>query len=164
MVDLALHEQDGPVQRQRIVARQDISSHYLAHLFVKLRQAGLVASVMGPGGGYRLARSAADITAGDVLRAVEERLEPVFCLEPTPETACPRADICATRHLWARLGEHVMDLLDSVTLAELCTQARDLAGEERSRVEHAGAKASGRRPERRRRQFSSGVFIDGAGI
>ncbi len=124
MVDLALHQDHGPVQRKDIVARQAISTHYLAHLFVKLREAGLIESVKGPGGGYRLARSAADISAGEVLRAVDEILEPVFCVAAAPEMACPRQDACVTHLLWAQLGRRIVELLDSVTLAELCEQSR----------------------------------------
>ncbi len=134
MVDLALYQDGGPVQRKDIVARQEISSNYLAHLFVKLREAGLIESVKGPGGGYTLARRAADISAGDVLRAVDEILEPVFCVDASPEVDCPRQDACVTRLLWAQLGQHIIELLDSVTLAELCEQARFLADREPQQV------------------------------
>ena len=126
-VDLALHQDHGPVLRKDIVGRQDISGDYLAHLFGKLRQAGLIRSVMGPGGGYVLARDAADISAGDVLRAVDEILEPVFCVDSSPETVCPRENSCATHLLWAQLGRQIIELLDSVTLADLCQQSRLLA-------------------------------------
>jgi Rrf2 family iron-sulfur cluster assembly transcriptional regulator len=130
MVDLAQRQDEGPVLRKDIVARQEISSAYLAHLFGKLRQAGLIQSVMGPGGGYLLGRSAAAISAGDVLRAVDEVLEPVFCVEPEPEVVCPRTQFCATHLLWERLGRHIIDLLDSVTLAELGEQSTLLAEKE----------------------------------
>ncbi len=65
MVDLALHQERGPVPRKEIAERQEISIHYLAQLFVKLKRAGLVKSVLGREGGYVLARSAAEINAGD---------------------------------------------------------------------------------------------------
>lgn len=129
MVDLALHQGETPVLRKDIVERQEISSNYLAHLFAKLKQAGLVESVMGPGGGYVLARDPAAITAADVLRAVDEQLEPVFCVGDAPETLCPRADTCVTHLLWGRLGKAIIDLLDTVTLAELCEQAQWLRAE-----------------------------------
>ncbi len=70
MVDVALHGGEGPVQRREIAERQEISGHYLAQLLAKLRRAGLVQSMLGPGGGYVLARPASEISAGDVLRAV----------------------------------------------------------------------------------------------
>lgn len=122
MVDLAMHVAQGPVTRMQIAERQEISASYLAHLFTSLRQAGLVESVKGPGGGYTLIRKAEEITAGDVLRAVEEQLDPVYCLKPTPDKNCPMSDVCRTQNLWRRLGDHMIALLDSVTLADLCTE------------------------------------------
>lgn len=61
MVDLALHNGDGPVLCKEIAARQEVSAKYLSRLFLKLKRAGLVASVRGPGGGYVLARDATQI-------------------------------------------------------------------------------------------------------
>ena len=71
MVDLALHVDEGPVARCDIAKRQGISADYVAQLFRRLRAAGLVEGVRGPGGGYTLARDATTICAGDVVRAVE---------------------------------------------------------------------------------------------
>jgi len=123
MVDLALHAGQGPVLRRDIAHRQEISSDYLAQLFVKLRRAGLVESVLGPGGGYMLARKASEINAGDVLRAVEESLVPVLCVDAGPENVCHRMNGCPTHLLWKRMGTAVVEVLDSVTLAELCEPA-----------------------------------------
>jgi Rrf2 family iron-sulfur cluster assembly transcriptional regulator len=120
MVDLALHNGEGPVRCQEIAARQELSVQYLSRLFLKLRRAGLIDSVRGPGGGYVLARDATLIRASDVLGAVDEILDPVFCVDRGQEPACHRADGCPTHWLWARLGQAIHELLDSVTLAELC--------------------------------------------
>lgn len=122
MVDLAQHDGQGLVLRKDIAARQAISNDYLAQLFLRLKKAQLVASVRGPGGGYILDRSAAEISAGDVLRAVQESIEPVYCVEDGQDDACKRADGCPTRLLWVRLGDAVAAVLDSTTLAELCEQ------------------------------------------
>ena len=130
MVDLALQQDAEPVLRKDIVARQGISSDYLARLFGKLKQAGLIDSVMGPGGGYLLGRPADEITAGDILRAVDEVLEPVFCVDADPEVVCTRTDFCVTHLLWRRLGQHIMELLESVTLADLCQQSARLTERE----------------------------------
>jgi len=164
MVDLALHQDQGPVLRKDIVARQEISSNYLAHLFAKLKQARLINSMMGPGGGYVLARNADAISAGDVLRAVDEVLEPVFCVAPAPEVACPRVDSCVTHLLWRRLSQHIVELLNSVTLAELCTQSRLLVEKEPLDRTCGNTAMGGCRVERRVGQFSNCVFMDGAGI
>jgi Rrf2 family protein len=124
MVDLACFGSEGPVVRHEIAARQEVSEQYLAQLFLKLKYAGLVESVRGPGGGYLLARGAHEITAGDVLRAVEETLAPVFCVADEGDAICHRADGCPTHWLWKRLGEAIRQTLDSVTLTELCAHAK----------------------------------------
>jgi Rrf2 family iron-sulfur cluster assembly transcriptional regulator len=128
MVDLALHANDGPVTREEIAARQDISADYLARLFTRLVKTGLISSVKGPGGGYLLAQSTAAITAGDIIRAVQEPLAPVYCVNPEAGRTCHRVDNCVTHLLWERLRERITELLDSVTLEELCEEALQLQG------------------------------------
>jgi Rrf2 family iron-sulfur cluster assembly transcriptional regulator len=124
MVDLASRAEGEPAPCAEIAKRQEVSDLYLSQLFLKLKRAELVDSVRGPGGGYVLARSADEISAGDVLRAVDETLEPVFCVDEDAQAACPRIDGCPTHWLWAKLGDAIHDVLDSVTLAELCQHAQ----------------------------------------
>ena len=129
MADLALRVNQGPVTREEIALSQEISADYLARLFAKLVKAGLISSVKGPGGGYILAQSAGAITAGDIIRAVEEPLAPVYCVNAKAEKTCHRVDGCATHLLWERLGERITELLDSVTLEELREQAQQIQRE-----------------------------------
>ena len=131
MVDLALHAARGPVSRSDIAERQEISAHYIEQLFVKLRKAGLIQTVKGPGGGYTLARSAEDIKAGDVIRAVEGSIALVYCVEPRSRPPCPRMSRCVTHLLWKKLSKEMANILDSVTLKDLCEQARELEREAR---------------------------------
>ena len=126
MVDLALHTDEGLVSRRDIATRQGISADYVAQLFRRLRAAGLVKGVKGPGGGYRLARDAETIRAGDVVRAVEGPVAVVHCIVPGDEPSCNRVDRCVTRLLWKRLSEAMTEFLDSVTLKDLCNEARQL--------------------------------------
>ena len=126
VLDLALHQTGGPVTRDEIAERQDLSTYYIAQLFLQLRKAGVIQSIRGPGGGYALARGSADITAGDIIRAVGEPLMPVACVDPADERQCPRAPVCATRLLWQRLGEQITGVVDSVTLRDLCEWAGEL--------------------------------------
>ena len=126
MVDVALHEGNGPVLRQVIAERQDISADYVAQLFRELRRAGLVEGVKGPGGGYRLARDPSKITAGDVVAAVEGPVAVVHCTVPGVEPACNRIDHCVTHTLWKRLSGSIAELLNSVTLQDLRDEARKL--------------------------------------
>jgi len=128
MVDLALHASGGPILRQDIAERQGISADYVAQLFRRLRAAGLVEAVKGPGGGYRLARGAEMIRAGDVVRAVEGPVAVVHCTIPGDEPTCQRVGRCVTHLLWKRLSETMQEFLDSVTLKDLCDEARQLSG------------------------------------
>ena len=123
-VDLALYEGDGPVQQEEIARRQEIPSAYLARLMVQLARAGLVHGARGPGGGYRLARPAAEIRAGDVVRAVEGPLDVVRCTDPRTSRTCPRQPTCVTTRLWRQVGEAIAAVLDGITLAELMEEAR----------------------------------------
>jgi Rrf2 family cysteine metabolism transcriptional repressor len=122
MVDLGLHIDRGPVLRKDIAERQEISSDYIGHLFAKLRKAGFVESIKGPGGGYVLARDADEIRVGDIIRAVEGPIALVQCV------GCHRMDGCVTHPLWKKLSESVADVLDSVTLKDLSDQAGEPNG------------------------------------
>ena len=130
MLDLALNGESGPVLRQEITVRQEISSEYIAQLFRPLVKAGLARSVMGPGGGYQLARPAQEIKVGDILRAVEGPFAAVACVLPDQPGGgtCSRVEGCAARILWQRLTHVIEAYLDSVTLAdigELARQSKD---------------------------------------
>jgi Rrf2 family protein len=125
MVDLAMHADGEPILRQEIAERQGISADYVAQLFRPLHKAELVEGVKGPGGGYRLARDAAEITAGDVVRAVEGPVAVVHCALPEDDS-CDRAEQCATHKLWTRLSVVMTEFLDSVTLQDLCDETRQL--------------------------------------
>jgi len=127
MVDLALHADEGPVLRRDIVARQEMSADYVAQLFRRLRAAGLVKGVKGPGGGYKLARDAVTIRAGDVVRAVEGPIAAVHCAIPSGERSCDRVDGCVTHLLWKELSEAIAEFLDAVTLQDLCDRAYQLS-------------------------------------
>ncbi len=128
MLDLAQHGDNGPVPRQEIAARQEVSADYVTQLFRQLQAAGLVDGIKGPGGGYRLARDAARITVGDLIRVVEGPIALVQCVLPDagPEPPCHRIDGCVTHLLWVQLSKSLSDMLDSVTLQDLADQSQRL--------------------------------------
>jgi len=128
LVDLAMSAGEGRVQQEAIARRQEIPSAYLARLMAQLVGKGILRGARGPGGGYRLARPAAEITAGDVVRAVEGPIEVVKCADPANEDVCPRQATCVTQPLWKRVGQAVTDVLDEVTLQDLVKQAREMNG------------------------------------
>ncbi len=123
MVDLALHVHEGPVSRAEIASRQGISADYIAHLFHRLQQAGLVRGVRGRSGGYLLGRDPTRIHVGEIVRAVEGPMALTECTAPGGEAVCPRTDHCVTRRLWLEAARAVAETLDGVTLADLCAQA-----------------------------------------
>ncbi len=118
---LSKHTKDKPTPLSIVAKDQDISLNFLEQLFVHLRKQGIVASVRGPRGGYKLAKDPKDITIGEVLRAVGESTYPVFCTETgLPDSKqCPRADDCVTHLLWIKLGKTINEFLDSTTLEEI---------------------------------------------
>ena len=127
MADIARHAQGfggeaDAVCLAEIAERQEISLAYLEQLFAHLRRAGLVKSVRGPGGGYRLARPAEAISVSAVVRAVDEPLHATRC-DSHSETGCmAMGERCATHHLWAALGEEIESFLDGVSLADVIGQ------------------------------------------
>ena len=100
--------QAGPeakVSLREVAEREELSLKYLEQIARPMVSAGLLASVRGKGGGYRLARDPQDILAGDVLRAVEGTTVPVTCAALDGPEPCHRADVCTTVRFWAGLDE-----------------------------------------------------------
>lgn len=124
MVSLACRSEDKPVTLREISTEEEISLAYLEQLFVKLRKGSLVRSVRGPGGGYVLARDAADINVGEVITVVEEPLNPVACLDNEAD-GCEKAMTCITQNVWKGLAEKIKDFLSSVSIADLSQEILD---------------------------------------
>ena len=118
MVDLALNGADTLQTISQIAERTQISETYLEQLLPRLRNAGLVESIRGAQGGYRLAKPLQDITAGEILRAGEGNLIPVDCAI-TSDHACPNEETCVTKYVWKRITEGINEAADSITLADL---------------------------------------------
>lgn len=121
MLDLALHADRGPVSLAAISARQKISLSYLEQLFGKLRRRELVESVRGPGGGYNLARDAAEVSIADIVRAVEEPIDSTQC---GGRENCHDNQRCMTHDLWVELNTTVYDFLEGVKLSNLVERQR----------------------------------------
>lgn len=116
MMDLATKYGEGPVPLKSVAERHNLSEHYLEQLIAPLRNAGLVRSVRGAYGGYKLANAAEDISAGDVIRVLEGPISPVeFSEEEDP----------ARRDLWRRLRDVINTELDTTSLADLIHYTSD---------------------------------------
>jgi len=117
MIDIAMYGAKGPVTLAGVSDRQKISLSYLEQLFGKLRRAGLVESVRGPGGGYRLARPADAVSVADVITAVDEPIDATKC--GGQENCKDDGKRCMTHELWSNLNAHIFAYLRSVSLAQL---------------------------------------------
>jgi len=116
MLDLALHNDQAPVNLADISARQDISLTYLEQLFSKLRKKNLVESIRGPGGGYRLALDADEITIAHVMYAVAEPIDVTSC---GGQQNCMGEVRCLTHDLWLGLNRHVSEYLNGISLGKM---------------------------------------------
>jgi Rrf2 family iron-sulfur cluster assembly transcriptional regulator len=148
MADLARHcgaASDigaAPQSLTAIAKRQEISLAYLEQLFAKLRRAGLVTGVRGPGGGFKLARPAEELRIADIVLAVDEPLKATRCEGHGPVGCLKRGNRCLTHDLWDELGTQIEYFLSSVTLADVIERrvrgrAQALAGSRLSANEHA---------------------------
>lgn len=123
MFDLAQYYGSEPIPLKSVAERQNLSEHYLEQLIAILRKAGLVNSVRGSQGGYILARDPALIKVGDVIRALEGPIAPVYCVSEEDPGICDEADYCITRTVWARVRDGIAGVLDGISLADLCREA-----------------------------------------
>lgn len=119
MVDLAMHQKEKPVGLAAIAERQEIPLAYLEQIFAKLKRAGVVESVRGPGGGYRLAKSADDIAIADIVTASEEAIKMTRCASHSHDGCMADKTRCVTHDLWEGLGEQISHYLGSLTLADV---------------------------------------------
>lgn len=118
MIDLALRERAGPVALAQIASRQGVSLSYLEQLFSRLRRAGLVESTRGPGGGYTLGRRLDDISAADVVGAVEDEVP----------ASSEGGRMALTSELWADLDAVMLRHLATVPLQQLVDEQRARGG------------------------------------
>lgn len=125
VTDLAAHAGQaggrGAVALADIAARQQISLSYLEQLFARLRRRGVVESVRGPGGGYRLAKGAAETSVAEVVQAVDEPLKAVRCSMDERKGCLKGGERCATHALWDEMGRQIEGYLASVSLEDVLT-------------------------------------------
>ncbi len=121
MVDLAREAKESPVTLSAIAERQNIPLAYLEQIFARLKRAGVVDSVRGPGGGYRLASTACQTSIADIVIAADEQIVMTRC-GGAGKPGCMSANKvrCLTHDLWDGLGQHIHAYLDSITLADVC--------------------------------------------
>lgn len=119
LVDLAQAPADTLVSLAEVSRRQNVSQPYLEQLFVKLRRAGLVESVRGPGGGYRLAKPTSDIRIAEVLEAVDESVSAMHSGAGASGAVSGSRAQSLTNRLWEGLSAHVYVYLHQTRLSDV---------------------------------------------
>ncbi|SFM37419.1 transcriptional regulator, BadM/Rrf2 family [Ectothiorhodospira mobilis] len=138
MLDLALHNDQGPISLADISNRQGISLSYLEQLFARLRKRGLVLSTRGPGGGYTLSRPPGDVAIADVISAVDEKVDTTRC---GGTVDCQNSQRCLTHDLWSDLSRQIYDFLANITLADVMQRkgVREVAARQDREVARSSA-------------------------
>lgn len=120
MVDIAVHGKKTPVNLASVAKRQEIDLGYLEQIFLKLKKAGLVCAVRGPGGGYLLGKEVKLINVFEIMLAVEETVKMTRC-DTSGHHGCLHSGAwCSTHHLWEKMGEQLQNFLLAVSLEDVC--------------------------------------------
>tara|TARA_B100000035_G_scaffold209855_1_gene179533 strand:+ start:73 stop:510 length:438 start_codon:yes stop_codon:yes gene_type:complete len=119
MLDIAYYDKGSPISLPEIAERQNISLSYLEQLFSRLKKNGLVKSIKGPGGGYKLSKDANDIVISDVINAVDENVETTAC---NGKANCNNSSQCLSHNLWEDLGAEINNFLSDVTLQQVISK------------------------------------------
>lgn len=126
---LAQKYEQGPIPIKMIASAEDIPEQYLEQIFVDLRRAGLVTSVRGARGGYKLGHPPELINVGQVVKVLEGEIAPVECLhssEENTELCCSKTDNCSTKVVWEKLRDTMVAVLDDITLHDIVTGSSKL--------------------------------------
>jgi len=119
MVNLGANASDKPVQLSEIARLEDISEKYLSQIVIPLKSRGLVISERGANGGYRLGKTASEITVKEIVQTFEGSLYPVDCI--TEADSCDRSSHCVTQQVWKKAGDALIITLENITLESLIT-------------------------------------------
>lgn len=117
MVDLAMNNNGNFISLKDIATRQEISNKYLEQIIAMLNKKGYLETARGNNGGYKLAKKPSEYKIGDILRATEGDLTPIYCL--TEEGKCTRKENCKTHSFWKGLDNVISEYVDSKTLEDL---------------------------------------------
>ena len=127
MLDLAMHADQHAVKLNAISERQNISLSYLEQLFSKLRRAGLVESIRGPGGGYILGNSGSNTNIAQIIAAAEDSLDATQC---SGKANCHNGSPCITHNLWEDLNHTITNYLSKITLQTIIDQQHHASTEQ----------------------------------
>lgn len=124
MLDLAQHDGDQPRMIGDICKAQDLSKKYVGRLILKLRNAGIIASVRGAKGGYKIKRMPKHITLLEIIETMEGPISIVDCVRCPRK--CKRSENCIARDIWGELNEKIRKTLESLTLQDIINRHADI--------------------------------------
>jgi len=130
MLNVAMEPTGIAVPISDISKKEGISVQYLEQLLNKLRHEGLIESVRGPKGGYMLSKDPVDITVADIVKALEGDIRLSHCVSSAkvPGSNCKKMRSCVPKLVWLKLSNAISDCLESMTLEDLCGEARKIGG------------------------------------
>ena len=126
MLNIAMNDAGSATSVTDISKEEGISIAYLEQLLNKLRREGLIKSIRGPKGGYVLSKNTGSITVGDIVKTLEGSIYPAHCVatHSGAQDICKKSKGCVPKTVWIRLAKAVNDCLESITLSDLCDEAR----------------------------------------
>ena len=124
MIEIALHWKGEGVFQKEISERQEISFKYLDQIISSLKVSGLILNSEGRGSGYKLSRDPESISVYDVYRAFENELCIIDCLANGSD--CNRDQICPTKDFWHQFNIHMVEFMDSTSIADLVEKQKEL--------------------------------------
>ncbi len=129
LMDMAKQTEDAPVRLKDLARRNNIPPKFLEQIFLTLRNAGIVRSQVGAHGGYTLARSARDITLGEVIRVLDGTLAPVSCISKIAYEPCncPDESACPLKAVMSRVREAIVAVVDNTSLADAVTRGKSFS-------------------------------------
>ncbi len=133
MIEIAENNSDNPVTLAAISKKQKISLSYLEQIFAKLRKAGIVKAIKGPGGGYVLTKSKVNITIADIVIAIGETIKMTRCSNDKKSCLITNTQSisakCKTHDLWRGLEKRIHAYLGSISISDICDNPESVSGD-----------------------------------
>jgi Rrf2 family iron-sulfur cluster assembly transcriptional regulator len=123
ITNLALSRQDKPKPIKDIAAEEEISPEFLEQIFFRLRKAGIISSVRGPGGGFSMKSDPKDVSVKDIFEAVGEGLWLTPCTSDDPDS-CERKDSCLVHDVWEEASTYILGYFERLTLAKIMADSK----------------------------------------
>jgi len=126
LFDLADRTGRGPVSLKELAARNNLPFKFMEHIFLPLRNAGIVLSQSGAGGGYSLGRNPEKIYLGEIIRTLDGTIAPVSCISQIAyePCTCPDEETCPLRLVMNRVRDAIVDIVDHTSLADALAESK----------------------------------------